>query len=113
MATFLTAGLYHNSGQPYSTASATVLGRVKRWVLAVLAMLARPSTVIGSPPLSAWRAARGSVRLRSRRVKDATLLTRPVRHSRRKASGREASRHIDTRLPRGVEQEATSARIRI
>ena len=39
-----------------SRVDATVLGRVKRWVLAVLAMLAREE-----------RAARGSARLRSRR----------------------------------------------
>jgi hypothetical protein len=44
----------------------TVLGRVKRWVLAVLTMLAREE-----------RAARGSVRLRSRR-QEAALLTRPA-----------------------------------
>ena len=56
-----------------------MLGRVKRWVLAVLAMLARKE-----------RAARGSVRLRSRR-QEAALLTRPARGALVMASGRRAS----------------------
>src|SRR5579863_10148158 len=37
-------------------------------------------------------------------------LTRPVRRSRLKASGREASRIIDARSPRGVEQEANASK---
>ena len=57
-----------------------MLERVKRWVLAVLAMLAREE-----------RAARGSARLRSRRPKRAALLTRSARRGVLEVSGRRAS----------------------
>jgi hypothetical protein len=43
---------------------------------------------------------------RCRRVKNAALLTRPPRRCHLEVSGREASRSIDARSPRGVEQEA-------
>ncbi len=66
-----------------------MLGRVKRWVLAMLAI-----------ERCAW--------LRSRRVKNAALLTRPLRRSLLNLSGRRASRQNRRlrALPRGVEQRA-------
>lgn len=80
-----------------------MLGRVKRWVLAVLAMLARPRTAGSLPPLPcparcAWlcaapvppREVRGAFDPPFRAVADAL------------ASGRGTLRHIDARSPRGV-----------
>jgi hypothetical protein len=79
-----------------------VLERVKRWVLAVLAMLARKG-----------RAARGSARLRSRRVKDAALLTRSARRSLLRGSGRSTSLRFSTACgasnkARGLESKIVS-----
>ena len=66
--------------------------RVKGWVLAMLEN--RPA-----PIFCAW--------LRSRRArKRAAPLTRLARRGLQVASGRRASRHVDARSPRGVEQRA-------
>ena len=44
----------------------------------------------------------GCAWLRSRRVKNAALLTHPARHAVLNLSGRRASRHIDAKTPAGV-----------
>jgi len=84
-----------------------VLGRVKRWVLAVLAMLARPRSFGGSPcpTLSArcaWLRAAPVPPREERGAFDPPCDS--VAHL--EVSGREASLDIDARSPRGVEQEA-------
>jgi hypothetical protein len=56
---------------------ATVLGCVKRWVLAMLTFC---------------KAAKSCAWLRFRREKNAALLTHPARHDHREVSGRRASR---------------------
>src|SRR5271166_386819 len=72
---------------------ATVLRRVKRQVLAMLASPVKDARTC------AW--------LRSRRArKCAALLTRLARRGRQDVSGRGTPRHTDARSPRGVEQGA-------
>jgi hypothetical protein len=76
--------------------NATVLERVKRWVLAVLAMLDCSSlnqTVMVNKKASAMseeQSARGCARLRSRR-EERRFLTRSVRRGVLRVSGRRAS----------------------
>jgi hypothetical protein len=81
---------------PRALSDATVLRRVKGWVLA---MLENRQT----PIFCAW--------LRSRRArKRAAPLTRPSLRGLKMGSGRGTFRHIDaTRSPRGVEQGTTNA----